>query len=98
MTTAPDCTAIGAYSNDMAAPGAEKCQVDVLKRIYAQSLHSQLLAVEFERLARGSRGGEELDRGGRKLPSLHHVKHFNSYSASCANDCNSILSGHRESI
>ena len=78
---------------------AEKSQIDILKGINAQSLGGDLLAAEFVRLARGSRRGEQLDGDGRKVPPFHHVKHFDTHGASCANDCNSILSGHKgESI
>ena len=57
---APDCTAIGAYSSEIAAPCAEKRQIDILEGVYTEGLDGKFLASELESLAGRTRGGEKL--------------------------------------
>ncbi len=44
-----------------------------------------------------ARGSQQAQGRHRKIPPLHHAEHFDTNGASCAHDCNSVFSRHKES-
>ena len=75
---------------------AEDRNIDILKRIHIKWLDRVRFPPEGERLAGGTRRGQEAKAGHRKVTAFHDTKHFGSDSSRRTNDCDSI--GFRHSI
>ena len=95
MTMAPDCTAIGAVSSEIADPALKNARSISSKeftlRVWtASSWRRNLKVFPAERAEARS----FTDEAGKFRRSI--CINFDTHGASCADDCNSILSGHRE--
>ena len=96
MTTVSHCTAISCVFREIAAPALKNARSISSKEFTPNVWEASSSPRNLNVLPADRAAGQEFDRCGRKLPPLHDVENFDAYRASCANDCDSILSGHKE--